>query len=63
VTHEAARVMNLQGYGIAPGNQADLVALDATDEAEAVAALAEPRWGIKAGRDSFHRPGATLGLA
>ena len=60
VTHDAARVMNLPGYGIAPGNTADLVALDAMEEAEAVAALAEPRWGIKAGRDTFHRPAVTL---
>jgi cytosine/creatinine deaminase len=63
VTHEAARLMNLPGYGIAPGNQADLVALDATHAAEAIAALAEPRWGIKGGRESFHRPAATLHLA
>ncbi len=60
VTHDAARVMNLPGYGIAPGNTADLVALDAVEEAEVVAALAEPRWGIKAGRDTFHRPAVTL---
>ena len=60
VTHDAARVMNLPGYGISPGNTADLVALDAMEEAEAVAALAEPRWGIKAGRDTFHRPAVTL---
>jgi cytosine deaminase len=62
VTHAAARLMNLADYGIAPGNPANLVALDAADEAEAVAALAEPRWGIKAGRDAFQRPGAVLRL-
>lgn len=62
VTHDAARLMNLRDYGIAPGNPANLVALEAADEAEAIAALAEPRWGIKAGRDAFQRPGAVLRL-
>ncbi len=53
VTHEAARLMDLTDYGIAPGKPAALAAPDAADAAEA-------RWGITAGRDTFSRPGATL---
>ena len=56
VTGAAARLMRLADYGIAVGASADLVALDAADPAEAVATLAQPLWGIKAGRPSFTRP-------
>ncbi len=65
VTHAAARLMRVSDYGIAVGGPADLVALDATDAAEAVAALAQPLWGVKRGRPSFtrarpvlHQPGS-----
>ena len=60
ITGSAARLMNLPDYGIAVGNRADLVALDATDLAGAIAALAQPLWGVKAGRISFERPRATI---
>jgi len=56
VTASAARLMRLDSYGIAPGNPADLVALDAAGPAAAVAALAQPLWGMKRGRLSFTRP-------
>jgi cytosine deaminase len=56
VTASAARLMRLDSYGIVPGNPADLVALDAADPAAAVAALAQPLWGMKRGRLSFTRP-------
>jgi cytosine deaminase len=55
VTHGAARLMRVPDYGIAVGGPADLVALDATDAAGAVAALAQPLWGVKRGRPSFTR--------
>ncbi len=55
VTHAAARLMRVPGYGIAVGNQADLVALDASGAADAVATLAPPLWGVKRGRASFTR--------
>ena len=56
ITGGAARLMRLEDYGIAVGGPADLVCLDATNPAEAVATLAQPLWGIKRGRASFTRP-------
>ncbi len=38
------------------GGLADLVALNATDPAEAVATIAQPLWGVKRGPLSFNRP-------
>jgi cytosine deaminase len=55
VTTRAATAMRLPDYGIAVGNPADLVALDAPDAASAVAELAQPLWGLKRGRRSFTR--------
>jgi cytosine deaminase len=56
ITGAAARLMRLEDYGIAVGRPADLVCLDASDPAEAIATLAQPLWGIKRGRASFTRP-------
>lgn len=55
ITGSAARLMRLKNYGIAVGGQADLIALDANDPAEAIAALSQPLWGIKRGHLSFTR--------
>jgi cytosine/creatinine deaminase len=55
ITGAAARLMRLDDYGIAIGGPADLVCLDAGDPAAAIAALAQPLWGIKRGRRSFTR--------
>lgn len=55
VTTESARLMRMPSYGIAVGNPADLVLLDAPDPAAAVATLAQPLWGLKAGRRTFTR--------
>jgi cytosine deaminase len=55
ITVSAARLMRLTDYGIRVGGPADLVGLDARDPAEAIAALAQPLWGIKRGRASFTR--------
>jgi cytosine deaminase len=56
ITGAAARLMRLQHYGIAVGAPADLVCLDASNPADAIATLAQPLWGIKRGRASFTRP-------
>ena len=55
VTHDAARLMRLPDYGVQVGAPADLVLLDAPDPAAAVAELAQPLWGMKAGRLAFTR--------
>jgi len=60
VTGSAARLMNLKDYGIALGNPADLVVLDATTPAGAVAELAQPLFGLKRGRRSFTRDAPVL---
>lgn len=56
VTTAPARLMNLDDYGIAVGNPADLVVLDAPDAVTALAAIAQPLQGFKNGRRSFRRP-------
>jgi cytosine deaminase len=60
VTGASARLMRLDDYGIAPGMPADMVVLDATSPAEAIAALAPPLFGLKAGRKTFERPAPRL---
>ena len=56
ITGSAARLMRLEDYGIKVGGPADLVCVDASNPANAVATLAQPLWGIKRGRASFTRP-------
>jgi cytosine deaminase len=56
ITGAAARLMRLEDYGMTVGGPADLVCLDASDPAEAIATLAQPLWGLKRGRASFSRP-------
>jgi cytosine deaminase len=60
ITGAAARLMRLEDYGIAVGGPADLVCLDASNPADAVATLAQPLWGLKRGRASFTRPRAQI---
>jgi len=60
VTSHPAKLMNLADYGIAVGNPADIVALDCTDSASAVAELAQPLLAMKRGRMSFSRPKASI---
>jgi cytosine deaminase len=55
VTTDAARLMRLTDYGVHVGAMADLVLLDAQNAATSVAELAQPLWGMKAGRMSFTR--------
>ncbi len=60
VTADAARLLRVADYGVHVGAPADLVLLDAPDAAAAVAELAQPLWGMKAGRMSFTRPRPAL---
>ena len=60
VTSRAARLMRVADYGIHIGAPADLVLLDATSGGAAVAEIAAPLWGMKAGRLSFSRARPTL---
>ncbi|MGA7326931.1 MAG: amidohydrolase family protein [Rhodomicrobium sp.] len=60
ITASAAKLMRLEDYGIVTGAAADLVALDASNPADAIAMLAQPLWGIKRGRLSFTRSRAEL---
>ena len=50
VTTGGARALGLSGYGLAPGDHADLVLVAAETVAEAVAQHPAPRTTIKAGR-------------
>jgi cytosine deaminase len=60
VTTLPAKLMNLRNYGIAIGNPADLVVLDCTDRARAVAEIVRPLFGMKNGRRTFVCPPARL---
>jgi cytosine/creatinine deaminase len=53
VTGAAARLMNLDGYGLMVGNAADLIVLPSSSAASAVAEIARPLWGMKRGRRTF----------
>lgn len=60
ITTRSARLLRLKDYGIAVGNRADLVVLDCATPEAAVAELAPPLMGFKAGRQTFDRPAAKL---
>ena len=60
ITAAAAKLMNLEGYGLAVGNPADLVVLPCRSPAAAVMELCAPSMGFKRGRKSFQRPQAQL---
>jgi cytosine deaminase len=60
ITHRSARLMNLKDYGLAVGNPADLVIIDAGTPAEAVATIAPVLCAFKRGRQSVLRPRAQL---
>jgi cytosine/creatinine deaminase len=60
VTAAPAKLMNLGDYGFAVGNPADVVVLDCTSAAAAVAELAPPMLGYKRGRLTFERPPAAI---
>ena len=56
VTRLPAALINASDYGIAVGNPADLVVLDAPDGAAVVAEIAQPLKGWKRGKPTFSRP-------
>jgi cytosine deaminase len=60
VTHLPAKLMKLSDYGIAVGNPADLVVLDAATPSDALAELAEPCMVFKAGRQTVRREPAQI---
>lgn len=55
LTHNSARLLRRDDYGITVGNPADLVVWDVATPAEAVATAALPLYGFKRGRRSFSR--------
>jgi cytosine deaminase len=55
LTERSARLMNLTDYGIAVGNKADVVVLDATSPEQAVAEIGEPLAVFKQGRRTMTR--------
>jgi cytosine deaminase len=60
LTTRSARLMRREDYGIAPGRPADLVIFDCRDATAAVAELAQPLCGLKAGRLTFTRAAPRL---
>jgi cytosine/creatinine deaminase len=60
ITTLPARLMNAARYGVAVGHAADLVVIDSSDPAMAVAELAQPLFGYKHGRRSFSHAAAML---
>lgn len=60
ITAQPAKLMNLGDHGIEVGNPADLIVLDCTDAAMAVAEVSLPLLGIKRGRRSFVREAPRL---
>ena len=60
VTSLPARLMNLDDYGIAVGNPADLIVLDTRDSRFAIDELPDVMMGFKAGRQTFARTRPTL---
>lgn len=60
ITNRSARLMNLKDYGIAPGNPADVVIMDAESPRQAVAEVRQPLKVFKNGRPSVTRPRAEL---
>jgi cytosine deaminase len=62
VTETPARILGLEGYGIAPGCKADLVLLDAGDPVEAIRLRAARRLVIRRGQVVAESPPARARL-
>ena len=60
ITHRSARLMNLKDYGLAVGNPADVLVIDAKSAHEAVATIAPVLAVFKRGRQTVSRPRARL---
>jgi cytosine deaminase len=63
VTNAPAKILGLEGYGVAPGCKADLVLLQARDPVEAIRLRATRLTVIRAGRVIARTPPATATLA
>jgi cytosine deaminase len=55
ISEQAARMIRLKDYGLAPGCHADFIVLDAPSPSAVIAALSQPVMGFKAGRQTFER--------
>jgi cytosine deaminase len=62
VTVNAAKILHLDGYGIAPGNRADFVLLQARDPVEAIRLRATRLAVFRAGKIVARTPAATAAL-
>jgi cytosine deaminase len=62
VTRNPAQTMGLEGYGLAPGCNADLVLLQAADPIEALRLRATRLWVMRRGRIIAHTPPAVATL-
>ena len=62
VTTTAARILHLDGYGIAPGNRADFVLLQAGDPGEAIRLRATRLKVFRAGRVIAETPASIASL-
>ncbi len=60
ITSQAAVVMNKTEYGIDVGHPADIVVVDASAPAMAVAEISNPVYGFKAGIQTFYSPGSQI---
>jgi cytosine deaminase len=60
ITSRSAVLLRLDDYGVGEGNAADLVVLDCSDPATAVAELVQPLFGFKRGRLTFSHEAARL---
>jgi cytosine deaminase len=60
VSSKAAQIMRRADYGLAPGQPADLVVIDAGSEAAAVAEIAPVLHAFKRGRRTVTRAPAVL---
>jgi len=63
VTENPARILHLEGYGIAPGNNADLVILQAADPVEAIRVRATRLAVLRRGKVIAETPPQTARLA
>jgi len=63
VTVNAARILHLDGYGIAPGNRADFVLLQARDPVEAIRLRATRLLVVRGGKIVARTPAATAALS
>jgi cytosine deaminase len=62
ITEAPARILGIDGYGIAPGCNADLVLLDAATPVEAIRLRAARRLVLRRGRIVSEAPAAAASL-